>query len=161
MSGASGLRLHAVDGDDLQVFAAYLQDSVARVADMAYLPQKRRFAVAVNRFKWEDVQGGPGPQADANAPYRRVRTAVHFDSVLWAKTQGVNLADKDAVLNLLTLYWEPGEEGAGAVTLTFSGQAAVRLGVECIDGWLTDISAPWPTGQIPLHGNGSDAEPLG
>ena len=36
-----------------------------------------------NRFMWEDFEddSGKGAKADKNAPYRRVRSALHFDGV--------------------------------------------------------------------------------
>jgi hypothetical protein len=126
---------------------------------MAYLPAKRRFAFVANRFMWEDLQPREGPHADDAAPYRRTRTAVHFDGVMAAKTYRLKLADKSLVTNLLTLAFAE-TSGGGAIDLVFSGGAAVRLEVECVDGWMTDMGSPWPTRNLPRHGGAGD-EPVG
>jgi DUF2948 family protein len=158
----SPLRLRAVDTIDLAVIAAHLQDAVAQVGDMAYQPRERRFAVMFNRFMWEDVQDadGAGAKADAHAPYRRVRAVLHFDGVLKVKSQGLRLDRKEAVANILTLAFEPSDDVAGSITMTFAGGGAIKLEVECLDAWLSDVSEPWSTKNLPSHGTDAD-EPLG
>jgi hypothetical protein len=158
----AALRLRAVDPLDLSVIAAHLQDAIAQTGDMAYQPDKRRFAVMFNRFMWEDIEDrkGRGAKADRNAPYRRVRAALHFDGVERVQTQNLKLGAKDGVAELLTLAFEAAGEPAGVVRMTFAGGGAIRLNVECLDAWLTDVSAPWPTKHRPGHGE-SDDEPLG
>jgi hypothetical protein len=159
---SSPLRLRAVDTIDLAVIAAHLQDAVAQVGDMAYKPAQRRFAVMFNRFMWEDVQddAGAGAKADPNAPYRRVRSVLHFDGVLKVKSHGLRLDRKEAVAEILTLAFEPDGEVAGALTMTFAGGGAIKLEVECLDAWLSDVSEPWVTPNLPRHGSDAD-EPLG
>ena len=49
------------------------------------------------------------------------------------KCRNVNPADKDAVLNLLSVDFAEADAPAGIVTLTFSGGAAMRLEVECLE----------------------------
>ncbi|MBU6156090.1 MAG: DUF2948 family protein [Alphaproteobacteria bacterium] len=152
----SPLRLRAIDQLDLSVIAAHLQDAVAKVGDMGFDPKRRRFAILVNRFMWEDVQDdlGAGPKADRDAPYRRVRSAVHFEGVLRVQSSALRLAEKEAVAELLTLKFEPRDEPGGIMSLTFAGGAALRLEVECLDAWLSDISAPWSTERRPDHETG-------
>ena len=157
----SPLRLRAVDTIDLSVIAAHLQDAVAQVGDMAFKPKERRFAVMFNRFMWEDVQDeqGKGAQADKDAPYRRVRSVLHFDGVMKVKSQGLRLDRKEAVAEILTLAFEQSDEVAGTITITFAGGGAIKLEVEALDGWLSDVSQPWSTKSLPDHGVGD--EPLG
>jgi len=159
---SSPLRLRAVDTIDLAVIAAHLQDAVVQLGDIAYQPGQRRFALMFNRFMWEDVQddAGPGAKADKSAPYRRVRSALHFDGVLKVKSQGLRLERKDAVAEMLTLAFAPDGEVAGAITMTFAGGGAIKLEVECLDAWLSDVTQPWPTPNLPRHGTDAD-EPLG
>jgi Protein of unknown function (DUF2948) len=155
------LRLRAVDPLDLSVLSAHVQDAVAQVGDIGYEPARRRFALLLNRFMWEDVDRdkGSGAKADKHAPYRRVRSALHFDSVQRVQTQGMRFGHKDAVAELLTLVYEPKDETAGVIKMTFAGGGAIKLDVECLDAWLTDVSAPWTTEYRPGH-EGVD-EPLG
>lgn len=152
------LRLRAIDELDLSVIAAHLQDAVAKVEDMGYDARRRRFAILFNRFMWEDVEDdkGQGPKADADAPYRRVRSALHLDGVMRAQASGLRMANKEAVAELLTLKFEKKGDIDGVVVMSFAGGGALRLEVECIDAWLSDISAPWTTKLRPDHGTGAD-----
>jgi hypothetical protein len=149
----TALRLRAIDALDLSVIAAHLQDAVAQMRDVGYQKDQRRFAILFNRFMWEDVEAekGRAAKADKNAPYRRVRSALHFDTVQRVQAQGLRLANSEAVAALLTLAFEPKGEIGGTVKLTFAGGGAIRLDVECLDAWLTDISAPWSTKNKPGH----------
>ena len=154
----TALRLRAVDPIDLSVVAAHVQDAIAQVGDMAFEPAKRRFAMMLNRFMWEDLDdANKGAKADKNAPYRRVRSALHFDAVQRVQHQGLRLGAKDKVAELLTLAFESGSEPAGVIKMTFAGGGIMKLDVECLDAWLTDVSAPWPTPRLPGHGD----EPAG
>jgi hypothetical protein len=71
-----------------------------------------------------------------------------------AKVHGVDLKDKRAVLALLAVTFEPSnhtETPEGDVTLTFSGGAAIRLNVECIEVELKDLGAAWAAKHSPRH----------
>ena len=50
---------------------------------------------------------------------------------------------KDAVLNLLAVEFDETDAPAGAVTLIFSGGAALRLEVECLECELADLGPTW------------------
>ena len=157
----SALRLRAVDQTDLGVISAHLQDAIAQVGDMAYQPAKRRFAIMFNRFMWEDLDApAKGAKADKDAPYRRVRSALHFDGVQRVQTQGLKLTNKEAMAELLSLSFAVKSEPAGVIKMAFAGGGAIKLDVECLDVWLTDVSAPWPTPHRPGHGPDAD-QPLG
>jgi hypothetical protein len=150
----SPLRLRAIDTLDLSVIAAHLQDALVTMADLGLDKGKRRFALIFNRFMWEDLEAekGKGAKADKNAPYRRVRSALHFDTVRRVQTQGLRLAKTEAIAALMTLGFEPNSDLSGTITLTFAGGGAIKLDVECLDAWLTDLSAPWATKNRPGHG---------
>jgi hypothetical protein len=150
----TALRLRAIDTLDLSVIAAHLQDALVKMADLGFDRSTRRFALIFNRFMWEDleVEKGKGAKADKNAPYRRVRSALHFDSVQRVQTMGLRLANGEALAELLTLAFEPKADLSGTVKLTFAGGGAIKLEVECLDAWLTDVSAPWATKNKPGHG---------
>ncbi len=149
----TALRLRAIDTLDLSVIAAHLQDALVKMSDIGFEKANRRFALLFNRFMWEDVEAekGKGAKADINAPFRRVRAALHFDAVTRVQTSGLRLANTEALAALLTLAFEPKADLSGTVTLTFAGGGAIKLEVECLDAWLTDISAPWSTKSKPAH----------
>ncbi|NWH07326.1 MAG: DUF2948 family protein [Alphaproteobacteria bacterium] len=139
-------KLRAEDAEDLAVISAYLQDAVLKVGDLAYLPHQRRFAFVCNRFKWEEL-----PAADARGIYHRARAGVHFDGVLKVQSSAIRRDARDAVLDLLSIGFDAKEEGAGTITLTFAGGAAIRIEAECIDVVLEDIGEPWGTRVKPGH----------
>jgi hypothetical protein len=139
------LKLIALDPEDLKVLSSHLQDAVVRVGDMAYLKAEMRFAAIANRFDWEQAA-----RVD-DATYRRRRSGLRFERVRSAKLQGIDLSQKDAVLELLAVTFEPGEEPSGVLTLLFSGGGAIRLEVECIEAELRDLGAAWRTRLKPEH----------
>jgi hypothetical protein len=139
------LKLLALDPDDLRVLSCHLQDAVIRVGDMVYLKQEMRFAAIANRFDWERAA-----QSSAQT-YQRRRSGVRFERVKAAQVQGIDLKQKDAVLELLAVTFEPAQQPSGTLTLQFAGGGAVRLQVECIEAELRDLGAAWRTRRKPVH----------
>ena len=140
------LNLGAVDADDLQVVSSLLQDAVFPVTEMSWRAGQRRFALLVNRFRWEDEgRERHGPE--------RVQSLLVIDNVLKVASQGIDRRERDMVLSLMSLSFEPGEDGAGHALLTLAGDGAIRLSVEALDVTLKDVTRPYraPSGQIPHH----------
>ena len=135
----------AGDEDDLKVLSAVLQDAVAKLGDFAFLPGERRFAFVANRFVWECAGKGRA------GPFARVRAGAHFDDVKSVKFQNLKTGAKDAVVEFLAARFEPGEDGAGVIVLDFAGGGAVRLEVESVNAFLSDISEPWGARAKPKH----------
>jgi hypothetical protein len=138
------LKFIALDQDDLAVVSTHLQDAVVKVADVVWMPEDKRLVIGLNRFDWEATLD-PQPQ------YRRRRSALRFDRVLACKCRQVRSADRNTVLNLLAVEFEEKDAPAGVVTLTFSGGAALRLEVECLEVELADLGATWRTTACPGH----------
>lgn len=148
MTGLDGyrpLRLIASDADDLKALSAVLQDAIAKVGDFAHLPRERRFAFVANRFIWESAAG------EGRGSFARVRAGCHFDDVTAVRQSNLRQGAGDAVVELLAIRFQPGEDGAGVVTLDLAGGGAIRLDVESVNAQLADISAPWPTRMRPGH----------
>ncbi|WP_341705235.1 DUF2948 family protein [Ferrovibrio sp.] len=149
------LRLRAEDAEDLTVLAACLQDATLRCADMTFQPQQRRFALVLNRFRWEDERNADAKRRLIRIdPHIRVAAGLHFDGVLKVQTSGIDRGDGRAVLELLSIMAAPAGdvENPGAVlTLVFAGGAAIRLEVECIDAQMQDIGTPFPVRRAPQH----------
>lgn len=136
------LKLVALDSEDLAVMSAHLQDAVLKVGDMAFLPREHRFALVANRFDWEGAVSGLR---------RRRRTGLAFARVMAARVAGLDLSRKDAVLNLLAVTFRETESPSGHIDLVFSGGAAVRLEVECLEGQMSDLGPAWETSCCPAH----------
>ena len=128
------INLVARDVEDLAVLSALVQDAVLTAGDMRYVKSKRRFALLINRFRWED--------GAARAP-ERVRSLLIFDDVTVVQGQGVDRKDPDLVLSLLSLAFAPGDDGAGVVTLNFAGDGALALAVEALEVSLKDVTRPY------------------
>lgn len=143
------LHLLAEDAEDLKVIAALVQDSVFPITEMSFDRRTRRFALMLNRFRWEDVEAA----RRAGRGVERVRSVLVVQDVLHARTQGIDLKDRDTVLSLLSVDFQPGAEGAGRVLLTLAGDGAVALEVEALDVALTDVGRPYlaPSGKVPQH----------
>ena len=138
------LKLVALDTDDIEVVSAHAQDSVVKVGDIMWRPAEKRVIVIINRFDWESAQS-PAP------PYRRRRAALRFERVNAIKARNIACSDKEKVLNLLAIEFLPTNAPAGTVILTFSGGAALRLEVECLEAELADLGLVWATAACPAH----------
>ncbi len=143
------LALRAEGAADVPVLSALVQDAVLTAADLRYERRRHRFALMLNRFRWEDRAAAERQRR----PVERVRSILVIDGVLGAAQQGMPPRGADTVLSLLSVAFEGEGDGAGALVLTFAGDGAVRLTVECIDLTLTDVTRPWKatSGRAPSH----------
>ena len=139
----------ATDAEGLEVISALTQDAVLPITEMRWEPNKRRFALLLNRFRWEDRLAAER----RGRPYERVQSLLVADDVTHVRSQGIDRADRDTVLSLLALSWAPGEDGSGTLTLTLAGDGAVELAAECLDVTLRDVTRPYlaPSGKAPTH----------
>jgi hypothetical protein len=138
------LKLIAFDNDDLKTVSAHLQDAVACVAGIVWMPAEKRFVIALNRFDWAGAQ-------EPDAHFRRRYAALRFERVFSFKSRGIDPAARATTLNLLTVEFEQGDSPGGLVTLTFSGGSAIRLEVECLEAELADLGPAWVAARRPDH----------
>lgn len=143
------LRLKAQDTDDLTVISALVQDAVFVRGDTRWDRNARRFAILLNRFRWEDV-----PQAERSGrDFERVRAVLLFEDAQRVQAAGLEDIDPDTVLSVLSLVWTPGEDGTGAFDLTLAGDGAIRVQAEALEVVLRDVTRPYvaPSGKAPKH----------
>ncbi len=147
--GDKPLRLKALDVDDLSVIATLVQDAVFPASEMKWDWRARRFAVLLNRFRWEDRSAAER----RDRAFERVQTVLAIDDVQNVSSQGVTRGDEDTILSLLMIEFEAGDDGTGALILTLSGDGAIRISVEAIEITLKDVTIPYiaPSGQAPDH----------
>ena len=148
--GEAPLRLVAQDAEDLKVLSTLVQDAVLPATELAFDARRRRFALLLNRFRWEDrVEAERVGRA-----YERVRSVLVVEDVQKVQSFGFDRADKDLVLSLLSLDFAVDAEGGGRLTLTLAGDGAVALDVEALDVRLDDVTRPYraPSGKVPQHG---------
>jgi hypothetical protein len=147
--GERPVRLIARDADDLAVVSALAQDAVLPVTEVSWQKKRRRLALLLNRFRWEDA-----PQAERRGrAFERVQSLLVIDDVTRVVTQGIDPRDKDTILSLLSIGFEPGEDGTGRVVLTLAGDGAIAADVEALDVILQDVTRPYiaPSKDRPSH----------
>ncbi len=151
------LKLVALDKDDIEVVSAHVQDALVRVTDIFWQPRDHRFVMALNRFdRMNAVDAGGVKDAsgvkDSYSPdYRRCRTALRFERVNSCKCRNLDQTKKGTTLNLLAVEFAERDGPAGAITLTFSGGAAIRLDVECLEAELADLGEVYAATTCPDH----------
>ncbi len=138
------LRLQALSPEDLQVISALVQDAVFPASEMAWHAKERRFAMLLNRFRWED----PG-----RSEPERVRSLLVINEVIGLSSQGITPGDESLILSLLSLGFEAGREGAGRILLTLAGDGKIAAEIEALDVKLKDVTKPYiaPSRSVPNH----------
>ena len=139
------LKLLALDDEDLQVVSAHMQDAVFKCGDLQYWPSRKQFAVAANRFAWEETAAG-------SKPFERRRAALIFKQVKAVKSTGFDRKKEDAVQELLAVTYETDGDGPdGSIELVLAGGGSILLNVECIEVQLADTGGAWETKLKPRH----------
>ena len=141
------LHLKALDADDLPVLSALVQDAVFPANEMTWTASKRRFALLLNRFRWE--ADAPGSSAEPE----RVRALLVIEDAMKVSSTGIDRKDADLILSLLSIGFEPGEDGTGRLELTLAGDGAISIEVEALDVTLKDVTRPYiaPSKSTPTH----------
>lgn len=140
------LNLGALDADDLNVVSSLSQDAVFPASEMRWHSANGRFALLLNRVRWED-EG-----KTRHAP-ERVQSVLMFNTVTSVASQGVPKGDADTILSLLNITFEQTDAPSGHITLTLAGDGAIRLNVEAIDISLKDVTKPYAavSKKLPHH----------
>ncbi len=148
-AGDQPLRLKALDAEDLSVLAALVQDAVFPASEIRWDRKARRFALLLNRFRWEDAERAKARKRD----FERVQSVLVIEDVMAVKSQGVDPSDKDMVYALLSLAFQPGEDGTGRLELTLAGDGAIAVDVEALEVVLKDVTRPYvaPSRKAPAH----------
>lgn len=143
------LRLKALDSEDLGVLAALVQDAVFPAAEMKWDTKARRFAILLNRFRWEDADNARLRKRG----FERVQSLLVIEDAVKVQTQGVDKAEADMVYSLLSIGFEAGEDGTGRVELTLAGDGAIAIDVEALEVLLRDVTRPYiaPSAKAPTH----------
>jgi hypothetical protein len=97
------------------------------------------------RFAWE-VRPGLFRRR-----HERRNSVLNFGRVLAVKSLNVP-SNREEVLSLLAVSFQPAEPPAGRIELIFSGGGRILLEVECIEARLTDLGGAWEAGSRPAHG---------
>ena len=143
------LRLKAESAEDVIVISSLTQDAIFPMSEMVWRPQQRRFALLLNRFRWEDLPAAKRHGRD----FERVRAVLAFYDVSKVSSSGLDRSDPEVVLSLLAINWEPYEDGAGRFELILAGDGAIAFEAECVNVTLQDVTRPYiaPSQKAPKH----------
>ena len=146
------IRLGAESAEDLEVISALLQDAVGRAGDFAWMRRKRRFALFLNRFRWEDRDRAER----AGRGYERVRCVVLVENVESVRAAGLDPSDREQTVSLLRLEFHPSpdpEDPSGELRLILAGDGEVAIRVEALELRMEDVTRPYlaPSGKAPDH----------
>lgn len=141
----AGLKLLAMDTEDLAVISAHVQDAVSKPSMLEYVPSKKQFSIVINRFAWDAVKNRRA------SGYERRGAALTFAGVQNVKALGVRRNDDSQILSLLTVKFTPGELPGGKLDLIFADGPILQLDVECVEVRLDDIGSAWETKFKPRH----------
>ncbi|NRB03447.1 MAG: DUF2948 family protein [Rhodobacteraceae bacterium] len=140
------LNLGVVDAEDLGVVSALCQDAVFPITEMSWSSRRGEFALLLNRFRWED-------EGRARHAPERVQSVLAFYGVTAVSSQGVDRAEADMVLSLLSITWTAQDETGGEIVLELAGDGAIKLTIEALDVRLKDVTRPYvaPSNSAPSH----------
>ncbi len=144
------LRLVAFEPADLEIVSSLVQDAVYPSSEMAWRPKEQRFAILLNRFRWEDATAAER----RSRAYERVQAVLAIEGVSKVRSQGVERGDADTILSLMSITYEPEEDGVGGqVLLTLAGDGVIGLEVEALEVTLRDVTRPYgaPSKSKPKH----------
>lgn len=139
------LKLLARDDTDLNIFSAYLQDSIILIRDIKFLLKNKTLLCIFNRFMWEDAEQGVFREN------RRIRSALLFRGVIKVKYKKINPKNKTTILEFLAIEVSNLKNQNYNLKLIFSGGGVISIEVEYIDSTLEDFSRSWTTKHKPKH----------
>lgn len=144
------LKLHAIDAEDLKTVAATTHASVLKRGDIAFDRGRRRFALMMKRFRWEndDLVDGIGGV--------RIHCGLQINDVTGVQAIGLDRVTSEGTLELLNIDGEITDSPAAQITMTFAGGYAIRLQTGCVDVLVDDMGRPWYTPNRPDHGTDQD-----
>ncbi len=140
----SRLKLLARDTEDLNVFSAYLQDSVIVTNDIKFLPKTQKLICVFNRFMWEDLEKG------VFRKNKRIRSALVFDRILSVKSKRINPKKKTKIIEFLAIKTEV-KDNYFDIRFIFSGDSILLIRAEEIDSSLEDFGQTWEANYKPKH----------
>lgn len=148
-AGGAALRLNVLDAGDLEVVSSLCQDAVFPASEIRFDGKRRQLVLLINRFRWEDMP----KVATRQRPFERARALLIIGDVQNVQSQGFDRGNDDQVLSLLSVTFEPGDDGTGRLVLTLAGDGAIGVEIETLNVQLRDVTRPYiaPSRSVPSH----------
>lgn len=141
------IRLMALEEMDLSVISALMQDAIGKTSEVAWLRERRIFALVVNRFRWEDAEAA---KADGRS-YERVRSGLHVENVTSVKFRGFDVKHGQEVFDILGITFQPDDAPGGTVHIECAGGGCFAVTVEALDVRMSDMDTFWQSKTLPRH----------
>ncbi len=147
-AGEAPINLGALDREDLRVLSAIVQDAVFPVTEIRWDAAHRRLGLLLNRFRWEDHEKAKRQGRDVE----RVQSLLVFENVIKVASKGLDRAQTDMVLSVLSLDVEKADRVENLM-ITLAGGGALRVACEAIEVTLKDVTRPYlaPSKKTPWH----------
>jgi len=137
------IKMRALDISDLNHMAEQLRDGLCPMVAMVY--EKNSFTLLVNRFCWNHEDKREGEPL-----HYRSHVGLLFRHVQSVQRKGFGQHSHDRILNLLHFDVKGTSKGTW-VHLVFSKDYEIRLKIEKLEVYLSDLHDPWPTRSKPTH----------
>ena len=94
-----------------------------------------------------------GDAAHVASPIGAQGNPLAVEDAVKVASQGIDRTDKDTILSLLSIAFEPGDDGTGRLILTLAGDGAIAVDVEALEVTLRDVTRPYgaPSRKAPDH----------
>ncbi len=145
------LRLRAQGAKDIEVFSSLLQDAILPLRNIEWDRRRRRLILVAQRYRWEGGSARVGDSEAGDDSGERIASAIRFDGVLRFQSRGVDPGPGDRVAYLLRIQFEATDEPEGELRFLCCDNVEFRARVECVDGFLMDVSRPWIAARRPSH----------
>lgn len=139
-----GLKLYAIDADDLTVMSAALEGAITSPGEISYSSKSRQLTLTASRVRWEK---NPDPVKGGS----RIRCGVLITDVVAIRAKSIPQNNLTMGMELLSIEVDLQDDGIATLTLNFADDRALSLTVECINAALTDVGDAWDTEKIPTH----------
>ena len=139
------LKLMVRNREDLKVISAYSQDSIVAVKDITFLKENRIFIMIINRFMWEDIEGGINRQS------KRIKCALKFEGILKVKSKKINQKNKNRLLECLAIKCNEISNNNYEIKIFFAGESVITLFAEFIEVIIHDLGKAWNVKHFPKH----------
>ncbi len=137
------IKMRALDAHDLNHMAEQLRDGLCPLIGMVH--EHMTFTLLINRFCWNHED----KIADKNIYYRS-HVGLLFRHVQSVQRKGFEQHGPERILNLLNIHVQ--EEAPDTwIHLVFSNGHEIRLKVDKLEVYLSDLHDPWPTKVKPTH----------
>lgn len=137
------IKMRALDANDLNHMAEQLRDGLCPLISMVH--EKESFTLLINRFCWNHED-----KHEDKPLYYRSHVGLLFRHVQKVQRKGFEQHSEDRILNLLHIHVKE-EPKTTWVHLVFSKGHEIRLSVQKLEVYLSDLHDPWPTRSKPMH----------